>query len=93
VGGYPAAAKHTLAEERADAEATLRAAVADELGDRATHAALRISEGLAGRVIVETARETHVQPVVLVGAGCQLALPRPACLTASSTRPCSASCQ
>jgi enoyl-CoA hydratase len=28
-----------------------------------------------------------------VGAGCQLAVPRPACLTASSTRPCRASCQ
>jgi nucleotide-binding universal stress UspA family protein len=65
VGGYPAAAKRTVAEERADAEATLRAAVDDELGDRATHADLRISEGLAGRVIVETARETHAQLVVL----------------------------
>ena len=65
VGGYPAAAKHTEGEERADAEATLRAAGDDELRDRATEADLRISEGLAGRVIIETARQTHAQLVVL----------------------------
>jgi nucleotide-binding universal stress UspA family protein len=65
VGGYPAAAKHTAGEERANAEAALRATVDDELGDQAAQADLRISEGIAGRVIVEAARETHAQLVVL----------------------------
>jgi nucleotide-binding universal stress UspA family protein len=65
VGGYPAAAKHTEGEQRADTEATLHAAVHDELGDQAAQTDLRISEGLAGRVIIETARQTHAQLVVL----------------------------
>ncbi len=65
VGGYPAAAKHSPAEERANAEAALRATVDDELGDQATQADLRISEGIAGRVIVEAARQTHAQLIVL----------------------------
>jgi nucleotide-binding universal stress UspA family protein len=65
VGGYPAAAKHTEGEQRADTEATLHAAVYDELGDQASQADLRISEGLAGHVIIETARQTHAQLVVL----------------------------
>lgn len=65
VGGYPAAAKHSAGEERANAEAALRATVDDELGDQATQADLRISEGIAGRVIVEAARQTRAQLVVL----------------------------
>jgi nucleotide-binding universal stress UspA family protein len=64
-GGYPAAAKHTEGEQRADTEATLRSTVHDELGDQAAGTDLRISEGLAGRVIIETARQTHAQLVVL----------------------------
>jgi nucleotide-binding universal stress UspA family protein len=65
VGGYPAAAKHTEGEQWATAEAELRATVDDELGDQASQADLRISAGLAGRVIIDAARRTHAQLVVL----------------------------
>ena len=64
-GGYPIAAKHTEGEQRATAEAALRATVDDELGDQAGQADLRISEGLAGRVIIEAARETKAELIVL----------------------------
>src|ERR1700758_1317208 len=56
VGGFPGSAMHTGGEQRATAEAELRATVDAELG---------VSAGLAGRVIVETARQTHAQLVVL----------------------------
>jgi nucleotide-binding universal stress UspA family protein len=56
---------HTEGEERATAEATLRATVNNELGDETGETDLRISAGLAGRVIIETARQTHAQLVVL----------------------------
>jgi nucleotide-binding universal stress UspA family protein len=65
VGGFPGAAMHTEGEERATAEATLRATVNNELGDQTGETDLRISAGLAGRVIIETARQTHAQLVVL----------------------------
>ena len=65
VGGFPGSAMHTEGEHRATAEAELRAAVDEELGDQAGQTQLRVSEGLAGRVIVETARQTHAQLVVL----------------------------
>jgi len=65
VGGYPAAAKHTEGEQRADTEATLHAAVHDELGDQAAQTDLRISEGLAGARDNRAARQTHAQLVVL----------------------------
>jgi nucleotide-binding universal stress UspA family protein len=65
VGGFPGAAMHTAGEERATAEAALRATVSDELGDQTEETDLRISAGLAGRVIVETARQTHADLVVL----------------------------
>ena len=64
-GGYPAAAKHTPAEERATAESALRDTVKDELGGQAEQADMRVSPGLAGRVIVDTARQTHAQLIVL----------------------------
>jgi nucleotide-binding universal stress UspA family protein len=65
VGGFPGAAMHTEREERAAAEAALRATVDNELGDQTGETDLRISAGLAGRVIIETARQTHAQLVVL----------------------------
>ena len=65
VGGFPSAAMHTEGEERASAEAALRATVNDELGDQTGETDLRISAGLAGRVIIETARQTHAELVVL----------------------------
>ena len=64
-GGYPIAAKHREGEQRATAEAALRATVDDELGDQAGQADLRISEGLAGRVIIEAAREAKAELIVL----------------------------
>ncbi|MFY9929592.1 MAG: universal stress protein [Streptosporangiaceae bacterium] len=65
VGGYPIAAKQAEGEQRATAEAALRATVDDELGDQAGQADLRISEGLAGRVIIEAAREAKAELIVL----------------------------
>jgi nucleotide-binding universal stress UspA family protein len=65
VGGYPIAARHTEREQRATAEAALRATVDDELGDQAGQADLRISEGLAGRVIIEAAHEAKAELIVL----------------------------
>jgi nucleotide-binding universal stress UspA family protein len=56
---------HTEGEQRAAAEAELRATLDEELGDQAAQTQLRVSEGLAGRVIVETAHQTHAQLVVL----------------------------
>jgi nucleotide-binding universal stress UspA family protein len=65
VGGYPAAAMHTEGEQKATAESELRATVDDTLGDRGIQADLRVSAGLAGRVIIEIARQTNAQLVVL----------------------------
>ena len=65
VGGYPAAALQTEGEKRASTEAELRATVDDGLGDQAGEARLHVSEGLAGHVIIEAARKTHAQLVVL----------------------------
>ena len=84
VGGYPIAAKHTEGEQRATAEAALRATVDDELGDQAGQADLRISEGLAGRVIIEAAREAKAELIVLA------ARPgRPWCPERSASMSCS----
>jgi nucleotide-binding universal stress UspA family protein len=58
VAGYPAAAMHTEGEQKAAAESELRAAVDETLGAQGIQADLRVSAGLAGRVIIETARQT-----------------------------------
>ena len=65
VGGFPGAAMHTQGEEQATAEAELRATVDHELGDEAGQAKVRVSAGLAGRVIIEAAREAHAELIVL----------------------------
>jgi nucleotide-binding universal stress UspA family protein len=75
VGGYPQAAKHIETENRASAEAELRTTVDDELGDQASQTDLRISAGLAGRVIIDTARQTHAQLVVLAARPGKPAMP------------------
>ena len=67
-GGYPAGAMHTADEERATAESDLRDTVSHELGDQAGQADLRVSAGLAGRVIIEAARETHADLIVLAAS-------------------------
>jgi nucleotide-binding universal stress UspA family protein len=64
-GGFPSSAMHTQSEERAAAEAELRATVDHELGAEAGQASVRVSAGLAGRVIIEAAREAHAQLIVL----------------------------
>jgi nucleotide-binding universal stress UspA family protein len=64
-GGYPIGTLHTGDDERATTESALRDAVSQELGDQADRTDLRVSEGLAGHVIVETARQTHAQLIVL----------------------------
>jgi nucleotide-binding universal stress UspA family protein len=67
-GGFPVAAMHTDEEERATAESTLRDTVNEELGDQAGQTDLRVSAGLVGRVIVETARQTNAQLIVLAAS-------------------------
>jgi nucleotide-binding universal stress UspA family protein len=64
-GGFPSSAMHTQSEERATAEAELRAKVDHELGAEAGQASVRVSAGLAGHVIIEAAREAHAQLIVL----------------------------
>ncbi|HEY1914172.1 MAG TPA: universal stress protein [Streptosporangiaceae bacterium] len=65
VGGFPSSAMRTEGEQRATAEAELRAAVDKELGEQAAQAELRVSAGLVGHVIIETARQAHAQLVVI----------------------------
>jgi nucleotide-binding universal stress UspA family protein len=64
-GGYPIVASHTDSEKRATAESTLRDTVRKELGDQDVQIDLRVSGGLAGRVIIDTARQTAAQLIVL----------------------------
>ena len=68
MGGYPAAQLHTANEERTTAESALRDTVSSELGDQGGETDLRVSAGLAGRVIVETARQTNAQLIVLAAS-------------------------
>jgi len=67
-GGYPSAAMHTAREERAVTESALRDTVTTELDERAADTDLRVSEGLAGRVIIETAEQTNAQLIVLAAS-------------------------
>jgi nucleotide-binding universal stress UspA family protein len=75
VGGYPAAQMHTPDEERTTAESALRDTVTSELGDQAGQTDLRVSAGLAGRVIIETARQTNAQLIVLAASAGKSMLP------------------
>lgn len=76
-GGYPASAMHTPEEERATLESALRDTVSKELDDRGqvTETDLRVAEGLAGRVIIETARQTDAQLIVLAASPGRAVLP------------------
>jgi nucleotide-binding universal stress UspA family protein len=64
-GGYPAGAKHTEGEQQATAESALRETVSSELGDEAANTQMRVSGGLAGHVIVEAARQTQAELIVI----------------------------
>jgi nucleotide-binding universal stress UspA family protein len=67
--GRPIATLHTADDERSLAESSLRDAVAAALGDRARDVELRVVLGLAGRRLVDTAREAGCQLIVLATRG------------------------
>jgi nucleotide-binding universal stress UspA family protein len=70
--GVPAVrplATRTADDERIVAEAALRGAVFDALGDQADKVQLRTVLGLAGRKLVETAQRVNAQLLVLTGRG------------------------
>jgi nucleotide-binding universal stress UspA family protein len=64
--GAPAGAD---ADERRAAESSLRDVVTDALGKRAGRVELRVVAGIAGRQIVEVAREARAQLIVLATRG------------------------
>jgi nucleotide-binding universal stress UspA family protein len=74
-GGFPAATKHTDSEQRETAETALRDTVHNELGDQAGQADLRVSAGLAGRVIIDTARQTNAQLIILAARAGKSVMP------------------
>jgi nucleotide-binding universal stress UspA family protein len=74
-GGFPVATLHTEEEHRATTESTLRDTVHEELGEQAGQTDLRVAVGLAGRVIVETARQTQAQLIVLASSPGKAVLP------------------
>ena len=53
----------------------LRSTLRDELGDEGEQIDLRVSGGLAGHVIVETARQTHAELIVLAAGGGKAVVP------------------
>ncbi|HEX3390478.1 MAG TPA: universal stress protein [Streptosporangiaceae bacterium] len=74
-GGYPVATKHTESENRATAETALRSTLRDEFGDQAGQIDLRVSGGLAGHVIIETARQAHAELIVLAASAGKTLVP------------------
>lgn len=74
-GGYPVGAMHTGTENRAATESSLRDTLQDELGDQAGQVDMRVSSGLVGRIIVEAARETHAQLIVLAATPARSVVP------------------
>jgi nucleotide-binding universal stress UspA family protein len=65
----PVATLRTADDERIMAEAVLRDAVFDALGDQAEKVQLRTVLGVAGRKLIETAQRANAQLIVLVGRG------------------------
>jgi nucleotide-binding universal stress UspA family protein len=74
-GGYPVAAMHTDTENRAATESSLRDTLQDELGDQAGQVDMRVSSGLVGHIIVDAARETHAQLIVLAATPARSVVP------------------
>lgn len=64
-GARPLNVVHTAEEERLSAEAALRGAVADALGDQAGPVVMQALPGRGGRVLVEAARKVNAELVVL----------------------------
>jgi nucleotide-binding universal stress UspA family protein len=71
----PMATMHTLGDERLAAESALRDAVVDALGEEAEQVTLRAVPGMAGRTLVDTAREFSAQLIVLASHGAVSMLP------------------
>lgn len=67
--GRPPAGLRTAADEHGSAQAWLRDAVADALGDAAADVELKVTPGLPGRVLVDTARERSAELIVLASRG------------------------
>ncbi|HLQ57566.1 MAG TPA: universal stress protein [Streptosporangiaceae bacterium] len=67
--GQPVATAGTGDDERAAAESSLRHLVSEALGNQADHVELRVVAGIAGRQIVEAAREVRAQLIVLATRG------------------------
>jgi nucleotide-binding universal stress UspA family protein len=74
-GGYPVAAMHTADEEKGTAESALRDTVNNELGDQSRQVDVRVSAGLAGRVVIEAAHQTRAQLIVLASRPGKSVLP------------------
>ncbi len=67
--GQPVATLGTGGDERAAAESSLRNLVIEALGKQADRVELRVVAGIAGRQIVEAAREARAQLIVLASRG------------------------
>ncbi len=67
--GQPVATLSTGGDEWTAAESSLRNLVIEALGKQADHVELRVVAGIAGRQIVEAAREARAQLIVLATRG------------------------
>jgi nucleotide-binding universal stress UspA family protein len=67
--GQPVATLGTGGDQRSAAESSLRDLLTEELGQQADHVELRVVAGIAGRQIVEAAREAGAQLIVLATRG------------------------
>jgi nucleotide-binding universal stress UspA family protein len=65
----PVSTLRTADDEQIVAEAALRDAVIDALGDQAEKVQMRTVLGLAGRRLIETAQNVNAQLIVLAGRG------------------------
>ena len=66
--GQPVATLSNGWDQRSAAEASLRNLLTEALGTQADHVELRVVAGIAGRQIVEAAREASAQLIVLATA-------------------------
>lgn len=67
--GQPVVTLGTGGDEHSAAESSLRNLLTETLGNQADHVELRVVAGIAGRQIVEAAREARAQLIVLATRG------------------------
>ncbi len=67
--GKPVATLGSGGDVRRAAESNLRNLLTDALGSQADHVELRVVAGIAGRQIIETAKEVRAQLIVLATRG------------------------